>query len=49
MTALELITECRVAGIDLEARGTRLKCADARSGLASPDSPTPLAPSNLRV
>ena len=35
MTALELITECRVAGIELEARGTRLKC-EAAPGVLTP-------------
>jgi hypothetical protein len=42
MTALELITECRAAGIDLEARGTRLKCE------AAPDALTPALRSKLK-
>jgi len=42
MTALELITECRAAGIDLEARGTRLKCE------AAPGALTPVLRSKLK-
>ena len=42
MTALELITECRVAGIELKARGTRLKCE------AAPGALTPALRSRLK-
>ena len=42
MTALELITECRVVGIALEARGTRLKCE------AAPGALTPALRSKLK-
>ena len=42
MTALELITECRTAGIELEARGTRLKCE------AAPGALTPALRSKLK-
>ena len=33
MTAIELIAECRTAGIQLKARGTRLKCEAAPGAL----------------
>ena len=42
MTALELITECRVAGIELEAQGTQLRCE------AAPGALTPALRSKLK-